>query len=129
MSIPKIHPTPSVEIEVNGKVRRLRYTMRSWKSLEEHLDCKYLELLGRFSSEPNSVSACEMSALLWAGFVHENPELTVDEVSDWFDFGSLQEVVNVLGDAMMGQLEQVESEGSPRPTETVSKKKTPEIAG
>lgn len=61
------------------KSRTLRYTVRSLSRLEEEMD---KPLVGMNFDE---IRIKDITTILWAGLLHEDPTITVDEVMDILD--------------------------------------------
>ncbi len=80
------------------KERHLRFTMRAVIDLSEKhgadLD-KCLESLVR-EGAPIHETLKNLSLILWAGLVHEDPELTPEKLTDIVDFGMLAALVPIV---------------------------------
>jgi hypothetical protein len=97
---------PSVAIEVGGKLRYIRYDMNAICAIEDALDIG----LGELGTVMGNGKLGPMRTLLWAGLLHEQPELTEPEVGAWMDGDNLSDI----GDAVGKALSQIfgESEGN-----------------
>jgi hypothetical protein len=74
-------PTKGVRIKLGGKNRVLRYTTRSLDRLETATDMAQSQILAR----ANIGSVRYVIWVLWAGLIHEQPDLERDTVVDWLD--------------------------------------------
>jgi hypothetical protein len=92
-----------VEVLLDGKKRFLRYTNNAIVQLEEALGTSKRALLGKMqraaldaqaiAEDPErtvyldtyDVPMRQLRALLWAGLIHEDPTLTLEEVGDLMD--------------------------------------------
>lgn len=82
-----------VEIELDGKERKLRYSLNALAELEDKLGIPLSEL-----NEVN-MGMKQIRAFLWAGLIHENPELTEREVGDMVDFDNMEYISEKIGEA------------------------------
>jgi len=84
-------------IELGGEPRELKYTWKSLKRLyREHA-------INVFSTEQGLdifSSPDAISALLWAGLIHVDPKLKVDQVDDWLELPRLTEISTAIGEAL-----------------------------
>lgn len=83
---------PPVMIELDGKQRTLKFDLNALCLFEEAAGIGITEAL-----QKRSMSA--IRALLWAGLIHEDPLLTVDDVGK-MEFGGLREMVQSLVSAL-----------------------------
>ena len=72
-------PSTGVKVKLNGKQATLRYTMPSLNKLE---DARGGEALGDTLARAGQMSSRAITALVWAGRLHEQPDLTMDEVAE-----------------------------------------------
>jgi hypothetical protein len=85
--------------EIGGRERTLRYDLNALALIEEQTGRPVTQL------SDLDVDMRTVRALLWAGFVHEAPELTLQEVGSWFGPGgmslldAMQHVTTALGEA------------------------------
>jgi hypothetical protein len=81
-----------VKIELD-KVRNLRYTMNSLAEIEDALGVPLSEM-GNIKMTIKNVRV-----ILWAGLIHEDKELTIEEVGDFVDLTNFEEVQTKVAEA------------------------------
>lgn len=79
------------------KERHLKFTLNAL-IIAEKLTGKKLTEMGK----ENNFDLEFLRAMLYAGLIHEDKELTLDEVGDFIDFENMNEVVEKLNEAMNG---------------------------
>lgn len=82
---------PGVEVEIGGKKRTLKYTLYAL--------CKLDEKTGKNPLDGTMFSAMRPSdvvAVLWAGLLHEEPELNADELAKQIDIVQLRAVSEMM---------------------------------
>jgi regulator of replication initiation timing len=72
-----------VEIELNDKMRKIRYTLNSLAELEDKLGVSLDEL------NTLKMGIKQLRAFLWAGLIHEDENLTEKEVGEWVDLDNM----------------------------------------
>ena len=96
-------PSKSVPITLkDGKTRQLRY---EWSSLcrlkREHaisaFDVGREQLLGH-------VDPVKITGLIWAGLIHEEKDLTMDEVENLVDITDVMGLMETVGEALLEAL-------------------------
>ena len=96
----------AVAVELGGKSRRLKYTLYSISELGEKLGLRVRlnHLEEDLLSHELPLSA--LAVLVWAGLVHEDESLTVDQVAKWVDQDNAAEVFraffSLFGDRLSG---------------------------
>lgn len=86
--------TKVVKVNIGGKERTLRFTLNSMIEIEEG----YGSIQGAMKAmETSSMKAVRL--LLWAGLIHEEPELDINAVGNWIDMSNLQYTSEKLGEA------------------------------
>lgn len=85
-----------VEIELDGKVRKLRYTLNALAELEDRLEISLAEL------SDAKMGMKQIRAFLWAGLIHENEGLTESEVGEMVDFENMEYISEKIGEAFKG---------------------------
>jgi len=96
---------PTVPIELD-KPRNLKFTLNSMVLFEKHTGKRFNQLEGGLSME-------ELRIMLWACLLHEDPDLTPEQVGDMIHAGNFDQVGQAL-DALMAELRARGSkEGSP----------------
>ena len=98
-----VRRTP-VKIELDGKERTLKFDLNALCLFEETAKQGITEALRQ-----RSMSA--IRALIWAGLIHEDPMLTIDDVGK-MEFRSLQDIVVKVVSALS-----TDQPAEPRPTE------------
>ena len=68
-------------ITLGGKTRNLRYEMNALPELEGVLKLTIEEIGRRF--QKGKVGTREVRALVWAGLLHEDEELSIRQVGTW----------------------------------------------
>lgn len=96
-----------VTIELDGRERVLRYDLNALCMFEESTKLGIAEAL-----QTRSMSA--IRALLWAGLIHEDPLLTIEDVGK-MEFGSLRDMVTKVVSALNSDQPAVAA--AARPTE------------
>ena len=112
----------TVTIELGGKERHLKYDLNAIAEIGERLDITIR--LQRFAedlmSTPLPFSA--LRVILWAGLVHEDPDLTPQQVGAWVDLDNMQEVwdrfFTLFGDKFSAKIEQTVRGMSEQPQPT-----------
>lgn len=74
-----------VKIELD-KERHLRYTMNALAEMEDQLGVPLSEL------KDVKMTIKNVRVILWAGLIHEDKEISIEEVGDMVDLGNLEEV-------------------------------------
>lgn len=94
---------PEVEVELGGKVRRLRMDLNAM--------CCFQEVTGKnlFDSEVASsisrgMTPADLRALLWACLVHEDKKLTIEQVGGWIGSDNMLEVAQGLSGAFANSM-------------------------
>lgn len=85
----------TVAIELD-KTRRLKYDLNAFALLKEQHGINLFRADPDRLHDPTAVRAC-----LWAGLVHEDPNLTVEQVGSFVDLGNFREVSELVAEAMM----------------------------
>lgn len=85
-------------INIGGEERTLRFDMNAMAEIEERLDitlrpASIQEDLLELANRPMKL-AKTARIVLWAGLIHKNPELRLEDVGKWVDFENVQEVMN-----------------------------------
>ena len=89
-------PTQSIPIELGGKTRHIRYTFNALVTLEEELGIPISEI-GEIMS--GSVSLKNLRRLVWAGLIHEDKDLTQEEVGEFLSLADIGGIAEKLGNA------------------------------
>lgn len=81
-------------VEINlDRPRHLRYTLNALSEIEDKLGIPLTEI----GKTPLGIKAVRV--ILWAGLIHEDPDLTVEAVGDLVDFGNFEEVQLKIAEA------------------------------
>lgn len=79
----------------DGKERHLKYTLNALVEIED----KYGTVDAGFELlDKGSIKAARF--ILWAGLIHEDPDLTEIEVGSLMDMAYMQELMQTMGNAM-----------------------------
>jgi DNA mismatch repair protein MutH len=81
-----------VKIELD-KVRHLRYTMNALAEIEDQLGVPLSEM------KDVKMTIKNVRVILWAGLIHEDAELTQEEVGNMVDLGNFEEVQQKIAEA------------------------------
>ncbi len=81
-----------VEIELDKK-RNLRYTMNALAEIEDQLGVSITEV------GDIDLTVKNVRVILWAGLIHEDKELTQEEVGDMIDMGNFQYAQEKIAEA------------------------------
>jgi hypothetical protein len=107
------HPTVPVQITLD-KTRTLRFSLRAVRRIMSEKGQDYFEDTGDHDNLER------LSYLAWQGLLHEDPELTHEQVEDLIDFsqiGELAAAINrALGQDGISAPAQGEGDGGERPT-------------
>lgn len=82
-----------VEVELGGKVRNLRYTMNALAEIEDKLGVAMADM------KDIKMTIKNVRVILWAGLIHEDKELTIEEVGDMVDMSNFEEVQEKVAEA------------------------------
>lgn len=81
-----------VEVELDGETHKLRFTLNALAEVEDRLN---LASIADILETIKALSVRTLRTLLWAGLLHEQPELTEREVGEMdFDFSHAVERVS-----------------------------------
>jgi hypothetical protein len=102
-------PTAGVRVTLVDGDHHLRYPGSALRRLERDLGG-----WGMFQTQPIHA----VCVAVWAGLLHEDPNLTLDAASDLIDFGRMEEVGNAVTEALKQSGLAVEDKkpGKPRPS-------------
>jgi len=81
-----------VSIELDKK-RNLRYTMNALAEIEDALGVPLAEL------QNVAMTIKNVRVILWAGLIHEDADLTVEDVGNMVDLTNFQEVQEKVAEA------------------------------
>jgi hypothetical protein len=102
-------------IEIGGQKRRIRYKYRGIEYAERELGSTFPQLLARFSNA-SGITAREWVVIVYAGLIQDNPDMSIEQVADDFDYGILTDWARGIAQAMRACM--------PEPGETNKKKST-----
>lgn len=63
-----------------------------------------------------NISVATLKMLLWAGLVHEDPELTPEQVSKFVHMGNFRQVIKGVTEVWGDSMPEIEGEPGPNPT-------------
>lgn len=81
------------------RVRTFRFRARAWETFEQHTGRKILE-----GNALENMGLSEIVTLAWCGLLHEDPELTRDQVGDMLGIRELQTLPAVMLAAIESEL-------------------------
>lgn len=81
------------------KVRNLRFTLNSLAEIEDKLGVPISKLA------EVELGVKSVRIMLWAGLIHEDPELTEREVGNMVDFDNIEYVQNKVAEAFASATE------------------------
>jgi hypothetical protein len=88
-------PTKAVKLQLD-RMRSLRYTNRSLMKVEDETGRTVMELAERL----NGGSLLALTALVWCGLIHEDPELMLETVGDLVDLTRVAEIGEAVNEAI-----------------------------
>ncbi len=95
----------------DGVQRTVRFTLNALAELED----KFGSVQAAFDKLEKENSMKALRAILWAGFLHESPELTEQEVGNLIDIAYMQELIGTLNTALEQDLAPEEESGEQVP--------------
>lgn len=90
----------------DGVQRTVRFTLNALAELED----RYGSVQIAFDKLEKENSMKALRCILWAGFLHESPDLTEQEVGNLIDIAYMQELVGSLNSALGQDLAPEEEE-------------------
>lgn len=81
-----------VEVQLDKK-RHFRYTMNALEIIEDELG------FGLHEMEDKQLKMREIKLIMWAGLIHEDPDLTLYQVGDMIDTDNMKYVQEQMGKA------------------------------
>ncbi len=91
----------TVKITLNDGVERtIKFTLNALAELED----KFGSVQAAFDKLEKENSMKALRTILWAGFLHESPNLTEREVGNLIDIAYMAELVESLGTAFEGDM-------------------------
>lgn len=87
-------PTDGVGITLD-KPRTLRYSGRSLRAIEKETGKNVLK--GEIGGNLNFT---ELVVLVWAGLLHEDPDLDLDDAADLVDPARIEEIADAMNEAL-----------------------------
>jgi len=104
---------PITPLEFEGEIYNLKYNYRAYEAAEMALTKAWgkrttipgllgdiFDQSGSVSMLSNKLSVMEMCILFWAGQLHEHPDLTLNEVSDFLEFADLITIMPTIIEAI-----------------------------
>lgn len=71
-----------VNVTIGGKERELRYTLNALADLQDRLN---LNGMSQFTKVLEDMDFRTLRIMLWAGLIHQDPDLKVEDVGSWRD--------------------------------------------
>jgi len=104
------------KVVLQGKEYNLRLDFNAICSFEKETGKGFLQFANALVKDgPTSMQMSEARALIWAGILHENKYLKIDDIGDLMGFDNLGEVMTAIAEAI--------SEAMPKIKEGLDKKK------
>ncbi len=101
---------PAVEIELD-RTRHLKFDLNAACQIEEHTGKNYFKLLG------DGLTASDLRVVLWAGLVHEDDTLTIDQIGSMIHPGKIITLMESISEAVTASLPEQKNETVEAPTE------------
>jgi len=89
-------PKQYASIKLGGRVRHLRYDFNALVALEEVLGSPMSEVGNLVSG---SVRLKDLRAIIWAGLLHEDRDITEEDVGNWIDLNKLGDIADKVREA------------------------------
>lgn len=86
--------TGGVEIQLGGRTRTLRYTNKAFMKLDDALG-----RMRRNGGEPGNITMTNLT--LWAGLLHEDPSLTLEQVVEMVEPYQYDEIGTATTEAIL----------------------------
>lgn len=87
----------AIKITLNdGVEREVKFTLNALAELED----KFGSVDAAFEKLEKENSMKALRTILWAGFLHENPDLTEQQVGNLIDLAYMQDLMETLGNAL-----------------------------
>lgn len=82
--------------DLGGKDRYLLFDLNAWAEIGERLDIKVR--LAHFQEDllDTRLPPRALRVLIWGGLIHEDPELTEEQVGAWVDEENIGEIVSAF---------------------------------
>jgi len=99
-----------IEIKLGGKKRKLLFTMDGMKILAKEFGTVYkaLGIMRTLNYEFDESSLDKIRILLYAGLIHENNELKIEDINNMMRFDLMPYCIEKLSVAITGSLPQSE---------------------
>lgn len=85
------------------KVRKLRYNFKALELLEE-MGVDIIQLMLQASDRGVDISASKLKKLVFAGLLHNEPELQLDDVTELMDHAKLGDIIKAVVGALTKDL-------------------------
>jgi len=83
----------------DGKTRQLRFEWQQICRLEKEKGISLFDAAKEIVFE-GKISPIKITAIIWAGLIHEDEKLTIEQVEEFMEFSKISEYINVLSDAI-----------------------------
>ena len=97
-------PTRGVPVELGGRTRHFRYTLKTLREIREKFGAKALE---------EGVADTALAEVMYMGLRADDPELTVEALEEMIDLPDLPAVLDAMKKAMGGKAKVVEASPPP----------------
>lgn len=88
---------PTVKIELDRE-RHLKFDLNAACQIEEHTGKNYFKMLG------DGLTASDLRAVLWAGLVHEDADLTIEQIGAMIHPGKVVTLMEAISEAVTASL-------------------------
>lgn len=96
-------------MDLGGAKREFRF---SWKALKRLWKEHNINLLGPLDAvELNNPDT--VTAFVWAGLLHANPDLTLEQVDEWIELDKFAQISQALAEALMRDMGVSQDESDP----------------
>ncbi len=89
---------PDVTLEIGGRDRKLAFDMASILTVEQQTGVNLM------AAALTEVSATSMRAVLYAALLHDDPDLSIEQVGKWIDFRTTGVIQQAILAAWYGSL-------------------------
>lgn len=97
---------PTIPLEIGGKTRGLKYDFNALALVEEKTGKSALS-----GDIFQNLRATDLRFFIWAGLVHEQPDLMVEEVGSWIHMGNLPKITECIAQAFSAAMPKKDDSG------------------
>jgi hypothetical protein len=111
---------PDIPIKIGGKLRHLRLDLNAMAEFE---GATGQSLFGANIVQIQKMGAKGLRALIWACLLHENKELTIEEVGGWIKLDNLADIAEQINKAFEAAVPEAEGDEKENPPLAAKTKK------